>query len=601
MILVPLGLSTVFSLILIPLVRRLCFKTGKVVAPREDRWHRKSTPTLGGIGIFLAFLGALFASHYLLQEAGPLRWGLLAGAGLVFFLGIVDDIRPITPPTKLVGQMLAAALVVFFGYTTAFFTPRISNNIVAQIPNILLTIFWLIGITNAINLLDNMDGLAGGISLISAGFLSYFFWQSGDTSLLLVSLSLFGSILGFLIFNFPPASIFMGDSGSLFLGFTLAVLAIARKPQASNVFAVLGAPTLLFLLPILDTTLVTITRLLRGQSPARGGRDHTSHRLIAFGLTERQAVWALYGVAFVSGVAGIAIETLDYLLSLVLVPILVLSLALLAAYLGRLKVVASGPVQSGSAITRLMVELTYRRRVFEILFDLFLIGIAYYLAFWMRFGLSMSSQGLVLFLQSLPLALAGTYISFFISGVYRGVWKYVGVDDLVIFIKATLGSVLLTSVAVLFLFPTAGYTPTLFLLFAVLLLLGLATTRSSFKLLDIISGQQSRNEGERVLIIGAGDAGEMAARWIMMNPDFGYQAVGFADDDPFKLGRKIHGVEIIGGLSNLDEIIEKQGIDGVVVTLDAQGNEEFLENIVAQCRDKACWVRTMRLDFELVE
>ena len=133
----------------------------------------------------------------------------------------------------------------------------------------------------------------------------------------------------------------MGDSGSLFLGFTLAVLAIARQPQASNVFAITGVPTLLFLLPILDTTLVTLTRLLRGQSPVMGGQDHTSHRLIAFGFSERQTLMVLYTVAIASGVVAIAIETIDYWLSLILVPTVVIVLALLVAYLARMKVVSS--------------------------------------------------------------------------------------------------------------------------------------------------------------------------------------------------------------------------------------------------------------------
>ena len=130
-----------------------------------------------------------------------------------------------------------------------------------------------------------------------------------------MSLALAGSLLGFLVYNFPPAKIFMGDSGSLFIGFTLASLAIAnQKQQASDVLAVLGVPTLLFLLPILDTALVTFTRLMRGQSPVQGGRDHTSHRLIAFGLNERQTLFVLYGVALASAVLAAALE-IDQLLA----------------------------------------------------------------------------------------------------------------------------------------------------------------------------------------------------------------------------------------------------------------------------------------------
>jgi UDP-GlcNAc:undecaprenyl-phosphate GlcNAc-1-phosphate transferase len=314
---------------------------GLVVQPRQDRWHRKPTPILGGVAILAAFLVGLIANLALNHAWGQMSWGLLAGSALMFGLGIYDDLHPMSPAAKLVGQILAATLAISLGYTSTFFSPRIANEILAHLPNILFTFFWLVGITNAINLLDNMDGLAGGISLVTAGILAYFFWRAGSQGLLWVCLALAGATLGFLFYNFPPATIFMGDSGSLFLGFTLAVLAIAHQQQASNVLAVLGVPTLLFLLPILDTTLVTFTRLLRGQSPAQGGRDHTSHRLIAFGLSERQALMVLYAVALISGILAAALESLNYWLSLALAPFLIVSLALITAYLGRVKVMAT--------------------------------------------------------------------------------------------------------------------------------------------------------------------------------------------------------------------------------------------------------------------
>ncbi len=347
-LLAPFLLALALNLLLIPLVRRVSFKLGRVAQPREDRWHRQPTPTLGGVGMFLSFAISLLVCQLLFPGWAMGALGFLSGSLLMFAVGLYDEFRPMSPVAKLVGQILAATLVISLGYTSTFFTPRLQNNLLAQLPNILFTFVWLVGITNAINLLDNMDGLAGGISLITAGILGYFFWQAGNLPLLWVSLALVGSILGFLVFNFPPAKIFMGDSGSLFLGFTLAVLAIAQQQQASNVFAVIGVPTLIFMLPILDTAMVTITRLMRGQSPARGGRDHASHRLVAFGLSERQALLVLYAVALSSAVMAALLESLNYWLSLVLAPLLILSLVLLTAYLARLKVVtAAAPIATG--------------------------------------------------------------------------------------------------------------------------------------------------------------------------------------------------------------------------------------------------------------
>lgn len=604
---IPFSIAFGLSLLFIPLVRWLSFRLDLVVQPRKDRWHRSPTPALGGVGIFGAFLLGLLASLLVTGDWGNLRWGVLAGSSLMFFLGLYDDARPLTPAAKLVGQILAATLVISLGYTSTFFSPRISNEILAQLPNVLLTFIWLIGISNAINLLDNMDGLAGGISLITAGILAYFFWRAGNQDLLWVSLALAGGVLGFLLFNFPPASIFMGDSGSLFLGFTLAVLAIAQQQQASNVFAVLGVPTLLFLLPILDTVLVTFTRLLRGQSPIRGGRDHTSHRLVAFGLSERQALFVLYGVALVSGILAAGLESLNYWLSLALAPFLIVSLALLTAYLGGLKVVTA-PAPSGQrrAWTRFMLELTFRGRLLEVILDFFLIGMTYYLAFFTHYGLVMGEAQLSLYLQSLPLALAGAYISFYALGVYRGVWRYVGFDDLVRYFQASLGSVALLAAGV-FLLASSGfapwteaYSPMLIPLFGVYLFLSLAASRSSFRILDLFSTQRMRENEQRVLIYGAGDAGEMALRWILMNPHLEYRPVGFLDDDPLMRGRQIHGVQVLGDPGGLESFLERLQVQGLILAGEGMGGISG-DDLVALCRNHGCWVRRLCLEFESLE
>jgi UDP-GlcNAc:undecaprenyl-phosphate/decaprenyl-phosphate GlcNAc-1-phosphate transferase len=605
MIILPFVLATLLGLGLVPAVRQLSHYLGRDVKPRADRWHKRPTATLGGIGIFGALILSLLVSAVVWTGWEQIPWGLLLGSLVIFGFGLYDDFRPLSPPAKLVGQLLAATAVVSLGYTTNFFTPRLANPLLAQLPNIALTYFWLIGIANAVNLLDNMDGLAGGIALITALFLSYFFWQSGNQGLLAISLALAGGVLAFLVFNFPPASIFMGDSGSQLLGFTLAALAIARQPQASNVLAVFGVPTLLFLLPILDTTLVMLTRTLRGESPIKGGRDHASHRLIAFGLSERQAVLVLYAVALLAGIAGLGIEALDYSLSLVVVPIVVLSLALLTAYLGGLKVVIGakavrldGP---GQGFSRMMLELAYRRRVFEMILDFFLIGIAYYLGFLVHYGLTLDETGLELYLQSLPLALAAAFIAFFVFGVYRGVWRYIGVDDLVRYARTALGVVFLVTPAVWLLYSRAEYSLIIFLLFGFFLFLGLAATRSSFRILDLFSGQQKRMEEASVLICGARDAGEIALRWILMNPGLHYRVVGFLDRDPLLVGRQIHGVSVIGVPDELGPILQEYAVEGMIVTSDFLEVEESGTTWMETAHRQGVWVRSLRLEFELYE
>jgi UDP-GlcNAc:undecaprenyl-phosphate GlcNAc-1-phosphate transferase len=593
MVIAPFVLSLSISLILIPLVRKVSFKVGRVAIPRTDRWHRSPTPALGGVGVFLAFsLGILMM--ILVSPTTPslaMRWSILLGSGLMFLLGLIDDFKRLSPPMKLSGQILAATLVIFFGRNTINFFPW-------PIANIILTFFWLVGITNAINLLDNMDGLAGGVALIASAILSYFFWGGQNMDLWLLVTCLAGGILGFLFFNFPPAKIFMGDSGSLFLGFTLASLSIARRTQASNVFAVVMVPTLLFLLPILDTALVTVTRILRGQSPAQGGTDHTSHRLIAFGLSERQAVFVLYGVALISGVAAVALENLDYDLSLVLIPILLIVLSLLTAYLGRLKVVNAPRVNQGN-ISRILSELTYRQRVFEIALDLMIIGVSYYLAYWTRYGLNMTQFSMELFLNSWPAAFGFAYLGFYLRGVYRGVWQYLGLGDVFRYAQAALLAAVFTGLTTWLVYPDRGYTLDIFILYGFFLFMGLIVSRSSFQILDrLYEHQRVVPDQVGVLLYGADDAGELLLNWLDRNPQIGYRPIGFLDEDPYKWGRSIHGLDVIGDVTKISNLLGEQRIQGIIISDVAQLSIGERNRLIAVCRAYDVWVRVLRFDFE---
>ncbi len=202
MILTFLGMAVALSLLALPLVRRFSAQFGLVAAPRPDRWHTTPTPKIGGVGIFVAFTLTLLGYSIIFSTKID-YWPLLVGAVFSFLLGLIDDIKRLSPPAKLIGQIIAAAIIVFFGRNINFFS--------VEIVNIIFTVFWLIGITNAINLLDNMDGLAGGISFIAAGLLAFLFWQAGRNDLMMVAVILAGSIFGFLVFNFPPASIRFGS------------------------------------------------------------------------------------------------------------------------------------------------------------------------------------------------------------------------------------------------------------------------------------------------------------------------------------------------------------------------------------------------------
>ena len=233
-----------------------------------------------------------------------------------------------------------------------------------------------------------MDGLAGGIALIAALYLAFLFNQHGDTQYTVLALALAGAAAGFLLYNFYPASIFMGDAGSLFLGSALALLTVQANGQASNILSLVAVPTCILLVPILDTSLVTITRLLRGQSISQGGRDHTSHRLVILGLSEQQTVLLLYLMASIAGGTAVLIKWFSYSLSLAILPLVLIVFTLFTAYLAQVEIVSADDgkrKQAQKRLTVLLTTLTYKRRLLEVVLDFLVISFAYYLAFALRY------------------------------------------------------------------------------------------------------------------------------------------------------------------------------------------------------------------------
>jgi UDP-GlcNAc:undecaprenyl-phosphate GlcNAc-1-phosphate transferase len=250
---------------------------------------------------------------------------------VAFTTGLVDDLRRLRPYQKLAGQVLAAAVLLLDGVTfrgTGW--PPLDCAI---------TLFWLVGITNALNLLDNMDGLAAGVATVAAGFLAVDCWLGGQPGAAEWLAAFAGALLGFLVYNSHPASIFMGDGGALFIGIFLAALALVGKPAGDSAGPLsVAVPVLILAVPIFDTTLVTVCRKLAGRAASQGGRDHTSHRLVALGLSERQAVWLLYGLAALAGSVAMGVRTVAVEVGLLLTAGFVVLLILFGLFLGRIPV-----------------------------------------------------------------------------------------------------------------------------------------------------------------------------------------------------------------------------------------------------------------------
>ncbi|MGQ9585218.1 MAG: MraY family glycosyltransferase [Anaerolineae bacterium] len=279
-----------------PLARHLALKLGILAHPEARKPHQTATPLLGGVAIYGASLAALilFGDRFYVYQTV----GILLGATLVSFLGLWDDRRPLSPGIKLLGQLVAAGLLLATGVQV--------NVLRNQALNVVVTLFWVVGITNAMNLLDNMDGLSGGVAVVVSAFFLVLSAMNDQYLVGTLSAALVGACLGFLIYNFNPARIFMGDSGSLFLGFVLASVGIKLRFPANADVITWMIPVLVLGLPIFDTTLVVISRLRRGLNPlSNPGQDHLSHRLVALGYTRREAVLISYLIAGALGVIAL--------------------------------------------------------------------------------------------------------------------------------------------------------------------------------------------------------------------------------------------------------------------------------------------------------
>ncbi|MCS6908222.1 MAG: hypothetical protein RML93_10125 [Anaerolineales bacterium] len=583
------------SILALALLIRLLHRLKIAVQPREDRWHRIPTPKFGGVGIFAATaLGFLVAYFSYPEQREPLPLTLFAGVVLIFGFGLLDDVKPMTPMGKLIAQLVAASVAVFFGYTTDFFLPRFGDTPVARLLNSGVTIVWLVSITNAMNLLDNMDGLAGGISLIACSVLGYFFWESGEVVLLLLCLALGGALLGFLFFNFPPAKIFMGDSGSQFLGFTLALLAVARQPQASNVFAIIAVPTLVFTLPLAEAIFVTITRWSRGESPFKGGRDHTSHRLIAFGLTERQALWVLYSIALAGGITAIVVESLNYTLSLILLPIIVVSLLIFTTYLAGVKITGDeGETQKGN-VRKVLIHWISGRSLLEVFLDSVLISFSFYLA--VIFGVPISQADQIrFFIQTLPLALISGYVAFFFTQIYRDVRSYLQVENIYRYVQAALWAGFFLWLLRFFVAADQGITPAAVLIFGVTLFGGLMITKFSFQALDTLSTRSRTSKAERVLLYASADSLRYLLPYLMSEKNGTVQLVGLITDQEAWIGKRIYNLRVLGKIEQLGDLIRNHRIQGVIVEEGKASQPKLRQILDISVRSRPCWVRVITL------
>jgi UDP-GlcNAc:undecaprenyl-phosphate GlcNAc-1-phosphate transferase len=563
-----------------------------VAAPREDRWHTRSTPLLGGSGIFAGLLiaAAIAIATGVLPLSSELA-GIVGGAAILFVAGLVDDVFRLPPLAKIAAQLAAAVLVIAAGVRVQI----VGNDALAWS----LGILWLVGMTNAFNLLDNMDGLAASLAAIACAFFAVDAYTVDPSRMAaLVSLALCLGCVGFLPYNLRlrgPAAVFMGDSGSQLLGFTVGALGLSTAwTVAGSTVATLLLPILILAVPILDTTLVTVVRLLEGRPISQGGRDHTSHRLVYQGLSDKRAVVLLAIVSGALGLTSLAYERLDDT-RITLAGVLVTFAFLLqfGSYLADVNR-SNAPEDSASFLRSLLV---HRRRLIEVVVDFALIIGAFTAAYFIRLENSGSAWDRHVYDVSLPVLLVSRYIFFVLFGLYRGVWRYAGARD-----AATIFAAVLSSEAATFLFiwatvPWAGFPRGIYAVDILVCSLLIGVSRFWERgIAHALRSFVGRGAQRRTLIVGAGQSGRSLLRELRESRDL--RVVGFVDDDPALRRRRIQGVPVVGSLSEIGWIIGRYEPDTVLVTI-LGAPRGALDGIVEACSRADVRCRFVRRQIDL--
>lgn len=330
MIYVSLIVALIASILLTPLVKRLAFRIGAVDAPNYRKVHSRIMPRLGGLAIFIAFLIGLV----ILRPHSEYTLAIVLGATVIVITGILDDMYEISAKAKMLGQLIASLIIVFFGgIQIDFINLPFGGQLDFGFLSIPFTILWIVGITNAINLIDGLDGLAAGVSTIALITLAGMAFIMGNSSFVLATATILAfSTIGFLFYNFHPAKIFMGDTGALFLGFMIAVLSSLGFKNVTMISFII--PVIMLGVPISDTFFAIVRRVRNKQKWSDPDKSHLHHRLLDMGFSHRQTVLIIYGIAAMFGLAAIIFSMAKLWGAILLVTVILVAIELLVEVIG---------------------------------------------------------------------------------------------------------------------------------------------------------------------------------------------------------------------------------------------------------------------------
>ncbi|MDF2458156.1 MAG: glycosyl transferase, family 4 [Nitrospira sp.] len=603
------------SVCLTEIVRRLASRVGAVDLPSDRKMHSHPVPRLGGVAVVGA-IALTYAAAGLtglsegFLERNALSSALLMGGALMFICGLWDDLSPIPARTKFIVQLTAAIVALSCGLHFDKVTFAGDYSLDLGIISIPITILWIVGITNAFNLIDGLDGLSAGLGCIAAATCAAIFFHSGavdDATMLLV---VFGALAGFLPYNFNPAKIFLGDSGSLVLGYVLAVMVVSGSQRYATATAVI-IPLLTLGVPIVDTLLSFVRRMLtcRFAEHAAGSwrrslvavkqifvadRDHIHHRLLASGLTHRGAVLALYAVAGTWSTLAYLSAISQFRNALLLLVSAAVATAIGVARLGYFDAAVS---RLGSAFEQ-VDRPKFDRSFFFGFADLLLITVAYWSAYFIIAGPDAPTTVRQWYVNMFPLVALLQLCLFWITGLYRGLWRAIGIDDLLrVAIAVSAGGVLSFS------FVIVNHAPdgigSLFVVHTLTLGWLMGGLRSAYRLVDY-SRFKSVAGSRPVLIYGAGLGGRLLLRELRQNAAYRFHAVGFIDDDRRLRGQLISGLPVLGTLRDLPSSLCTKHIHTVLISTQAITGEALQETLDT-CHAHGTKVLRGHYGFESVE
>jgi UDP-GlcNAc:undecaprenyl-phosphate GlcNAc-1-phosphate transferase len=571
------------SLALTPVVRDLAWRVGAVDKPGGRKIHLAPVPRLGGVSVVLA-VGLTILAGYGLERLNlgitldiDLWSPIILGALIVFLVGVWDDLRPLPAWLKFFFQAAAAGIAIWGGIRIEYLSPLgggVFNLGMLAIP---LTFLWIVGLTNAFNLIDGLDGLATGLGLIAAVTNATIFFMAGQVSDSLLLLILAGALAGFLRHNFHPASIFLGDSGSQFIGYVLAVTAITEVQKAATTLPVI-IPLLVFGLPIFDTLLSMIRRASRGMGSGElhqatlrkrivsakrifhPDRDHVHHRLLTLGFSHRSAVLMLYGLAVALALLAFISEGAQHRNSWA---ILLTVIVVIYVGLRKLGYEELAILRTATAV-RWCERIIFTRLSFYTIVDWILIAAAYWAAFLLKYDGAWAPGVTRWYLLAFPVVCIIQMSIFFGLGVYQGIWRVMGIADLLALSFAAGIAVLLSHVLSAILDPPPGVWA-FFAIDGLLLQFLLLGGRSAYKIVSHFGRRDSMTDRAHVLLYGAGRRGESILHELMENRALGLHPIGFLDDDPNLMGSTINRVRILGSSRDLDSILNSRKVSAVII------------------------------------